>query len=224
MLISFGGEGGKDLALVETDLAKLQSKYQSVIDRYQFTWLDFDIEGQQLEDDAANQRRNTVLAALQNKNPGLLISFTLPVDPNGISKHSRAMLKDATAKGVKVKSANVMTMYFGPQFFKDKTMSQLCIASAEKAYEQCQKIDPAIQIGVTPMIGRGGNNGAELFSLDDAKTICDWARQKPWVCSLSFWSVNRDSGKSGKRGGATASGIQQEPFAYSKVFDKFTSK
>ncbi len=227
VLISFGGAGGKDLALVETDLAKLEAKYQSVVDRYKFTWLDFDIEGKQLEDDAANQRRNTVLAALQKKNPGLLISFTLPVDPNGISRHSQAMLKDATAKGVKVKSANVMTMYFGPSFFKNKTMSQLCIASAEKAYEQCQKIDPAIQIGITPMIGRGGNKGAELFSLDDAKTICDWASQQPWVCSLGFWSVNRDSGKPGKHGGDggnTASGIQQEPFAYSKAFEKFTSK
>jgi chitinase len=224
VLISFGGEGGKDLALAETDLEKLEAKYQSVIDRYHFTWLDFDIEGKQLENDAANQRRNTVLATLQKKNPGLLISFTLPVDPNGISKHSREMLKDAKAKGVKVKSANVMTMYFGPGFFKNKTMSQLCIASAEKAHEQCQAIDPAIEIGITPMIGKGGNNGAELFSLDDAKTVRDWAKQQPWVCSLSFWSVNRDSGKPTKRVSSTASGVEQQPFDYSKAFDQFTTK
>jgi hypothetical protein len=176
-------------------LAKLEAKYQSILDRYKFTWLDFDIEGKQLEDDAANQRRNTVLAELQKKNPGLLISFTLPVDPNGISKHSQDMLKDAAAKGVKIKSANVMTMYFGPKFFKDKTMTELCIASVEKAYEQCQKIDPAIQIGITPMIGKGGDHGSELFSLDDAKALTDWADPKPWICSVAFWSVNRDSGK-----------------------------
>jgi chitinase len=224
VLISFGGAGGKDLALVETDLRKLEAKYQSVVDRYQFTWLDFDIEGKQLEDDAANQRRNTVLAALQKKNPGLLISFTLPVDPNGISRHSQEMLKDATAKGVKVRSANVMTMYFGPRFFQDRTMSELCIASVEKAHEQCHAIDPAMQIGITPMIGKGGNKGAELFSLADAKTLRDWASQKPWVCSIGFWSVNRDSGKPGRGGGNTASGIQQQPFDYSKVLDEFTSK
>ena len=227
LIISFGGAAGKDLALVETDVDKLEKEYQSVLDRYKFTWLDFDIEGKQLEDDAANERRNTVLARLQQKNPGLLISFTLPVDPNGISKHSQDMLKDAVKKGVKVKSANVMTMYFGPKFFKDKTMTELCIASVEKAYEQCQKIDPAMQIGITPMIGKGGDKGAELFSLDDAKAICEWASKKPWVCSIGFWSVNRDSGKPSKRGGDggnTASGIPQQPFDYSKVLKEFTSK
>ncbi|HEY2759794.1 MAG TPA: chitinase [Pirellulales bacterium] len=227
VIISFGGEAGKDLALVEKDVDKLEAKYQSVIDRYKFTWLDFDIEGKQLEDDAANQARNIVLAALQKKNPGLLISYTLPVDPNGISKHSLELLKDAKVKGVKVKSANVMTMYFGPTFTKNRSMIDLCTASAEKAYEQCQKIDPAIEIGITPMIGKGGTGGSELFSLDDAKKLTDWASPKPWVCSLSFWCINRDSGKPSKKnpdGGNTASGIPQQPFDYSKAMEKFTRK
>ncbi len=227
VIVSFGGEAGKDLALVETDLEKLEKAYQSVIDRYKFTWLDFDIEGKQLEDDAANERRNTVLAAIQRKHPEVMVSFTLPVDPNGISKHSRDMLKDAVAKGVKVKSANVMTMYFGPQFTKDRSMIDLCKASVEKAHEQCQQIDKGIQIGITPMIGKGGDKGAELFSLDDAKVLRDWALTKPYVCSIGFWSVNRDSGKPSKRGGDggnTASGIPQQPFDYSKILMGFTSK
>jgi hypothetical protein len=223
VLISFGGAAGKDLALVETDPAKLQAKYQSVIDRYKFSWLDFDIEGKQLEDDAANERRNTALAELQKKNPGLMISLTLPVDPNGVSKHSLDMMKDAAAKGVKIKSANVMTMYFGPTFTKDRSMSDLCIASAKKAYAQCQKIDPAIEIGITPMIGKGGERGSELFSVEDAKAVRDWASQNSWVCSLSFWCVNRDSGKPSKKAdGNTASGVQQQPWDYSKALIQFT--
>jgi chitinase len=228
VLISFGGAAGKDLALVETDVAKLQAKYQSVIDRYHFTWLDFDIEGKQLEDDAANQRRNITLAAMQKQNPSLQVSFTLPVDPNGMSKHSQALLKDAVAKGVKVKSANVMTMYFGPTFTKNKSMQDLCIASAEKAHEQCQKIDPAMQIGITPMIGKGGAQGAEIFTVDDAKSLANWASGKPWVCSLAFWSVNRDSGKPSKKNddgaGDTASGVKQAPWEYSKAMRPFTRR
>ena len=223
VLISFGGEAGKDLALVETDLAKLQAKYQSVIDRYKFSWLDFDIEGRQLEDDAANERRNTALAELQKKIPGLMISFTLPVNPNGVSRHSLDMMKDATAKGVKIKSANVMTMYFGPTFTKNRSMSDLCIASAKKAYQQCQKIDPAIEIGITPMIGKGGDKGSELFSVEDAQAVREWASMNSWVCSLSFWCVNRDSGKPSKKAdGNTASGVQQEPWDYSKALIQFT--
>ncbi len=86
VIVSFGGEAGKDLAQVEEDLMALEKKYQSVIDHYKFTWLDFDIEGKALGDTKANERRNAVIAKLQAKNPGLVISFTVPVDPNGVSR------------------------------------------------------------------------------------------------------------------------------------------
>ena len=117
VIVSFGGEGGRELAMVEEDAAALAASYQSIIDRYHFTWLDFDIEGSNLErNPEASQRRNTALAALQAGNPGLIISFTLPVDPDGIRPASEALLGDAKAKGLKVHSANVMVMYFGKKF------------------------------------------------------------------------------------------------------------
>jgi hypothetical protein len=223
VIVSFGGAAGKEIAIVEEDPVVLEKIYQSIIDRYKFTWLDFDIEGNALKDVAANQRRNEVLAKLQKKNPGLIISYTVPVDPNGVSRETREVLKDAKAKGVKVHSANLMTMYFGPQAMKDKKMDDVCIASAKKAYEQTQAIDPAIQIGLCPMIGKGGDKGAELFSLDDAKSLQEFAAKEPWVCSLSYWAINRDSGKPGKNGN-TKSGIEQEPWAFAKIFDKITTK
>src|SRR5579863_6359627 len=71
VIVSFGGADGTEIAISETNTAALEEKYQSVIDRYQFTWLDFDIEGGSLANVAANIRRNIVLAALQAKNPGL---------------------------------------------------------------------------------------------------------------------------------------------------------
>src|ERR1039457_4141072 len=106
VIISFGGEGGQEIALVETNATALQEKYQAVVDRYHFTSLDFDIEGEALKKDAVNARRNTALARLQAQNPGLLISYTLPVDPKGISDHSQRLLRDAKAKGLKIRSAN----------------------------------------------------------------------------------------------------------------------
>ena len=165
------------------------------------------------------------MAALQAKNPGLRISYTLPVNVSGISRSARNMLTDAVAKNLKVFSANVMTMYFGPQFAKDKILSNLCISSAETAYAQCQAIDKNIKIGLTPMIGRGGDKGAEVFTLTDAMTLEKWAAEKPWVTSLSFWCANRDTGKPGKRNpGTTASGVEQQPWEYSKAFQPFTAK
>jgi hypothetical protein len=223
VLVSFGGAGGKELGWIETDLEALEKKYQSVIDQYKFTWLDFDIEGKALEDTAANERRNTVIARLQQKNPGLLISFTVPVDPNGLSKTTRKMLADAKAKSVKTHSANIMTMFFGPQHTTGKKLSDVCIASAKKAYEQTQAIDPEMQIGLCPMIGKGGEKGSELFSLQDAQELKDWAAQTPWICSLSYWSINRDSGRPSKGGENTRSGIEQEPLAFAKIFKEFAA-
>jgi hypothetical protein len=221
VIVSFGGEGGQEIALVETNAAALQEKYQAVIDRYHFTWLDFDIEGKALGNAAANERRNTALAGLQSQNPGLIISYTLPVDPNGISGDAQQLLRDAKAKGLKIHSANVMTMDFGPHFSAGKKMSEVSIASALKAHEQCRAIDPAIQIGLTPDIGQNDVK-SEIFSLDDAKALIAWAKAQPWVCSVSFWCSNRDTGKPGKRRGDWSSGIAQEPWAFTRIFQTFT--
>ncbi len=132
VIVSFGGEAGTEVAIAEQNADALQAKYQAVIDRYKFDWLDFDIEGKALSITKANQRRNAVLAKIQAKNPKLRISYTLPVDPNGLSKSSRSLLADAKAKGLKVYSANVMTMYFGAQFTKGKKLADVCIASAQR--------------------------------------------------------------------------------------------
>jgi len=223
VIVSFGGADGTELAIAETNTAALEAKYQSIIDQYKLTWLDFDIEGDALSKTDANQRRNTVLARLQAKNPGLIISYTLPVDPDGISDESQRLLADAKAKGVKVYSANVMTMDFGAQFSKGKKMSDVSIASALKAHEQCRNINPAMQIGVTPMIGQNDERG-EIFTLDDAKRLKQWADARPWVCSLSFWASNRDAGGNGTEGsGDSSSGIQQKPWDFTLIFKSFTT-
>jgi hypothetical protein len=222
VIISFGGEAGKELALVETNLDRLQAKYQSVIDRYRFTWLDFDIEGRALDDTAANQQRNIVLAKIQVANPGLIISYTLPVDPHGLPAGARALLADAKAKGLKIYSANVMTMDFGPHFSAGKTMSAVSIASALKAHEQCAEIDPAIQIGLTPDIGQNDRK-SEIFTLADARALVDWAKSQPWVCSVSFWSSNRDNNRPGGKAN-TRSGIAQAPWAFTKIFQTFVAR
>ena len=223
VIVSFGGGAGKEIALVESNSAALESKYQSVIDRYHFTWLDFDIEGNAMHKTKVNERRNAVLARLQAKNPGLIISFTVPVDPDGIPSSALKMMKDARAQGVKIYSANVMTMDYGKHFSGGKKMSDVSIASALKAHEQCVEIDPAMRIGLTPMIGVNDEPG-EIFTLDDAHALKAWADQQPWICSLSFWACNRDAGKMSKKGNDNdTSGIPQKPWDFTSTFQPFTT-
>ncbi len=236
VIMSFGGEGGKELANVIDDPAQLEAAYQSVIDQYKFTWLDFDIEGNNLDHGKLDsERRNTALASLQKKNPGLIISYTLPVDPDGLSEESRALLTDAKAKGVKVHSVNIMVMFFGKKFVnKGKSEGQLGIESALKAREQLQKIDPAMEIGLCPCLGRNGSKD-EVFTLDDAHTLMAFAAETPWVCSLHYWSINDDAAPQRRRRATITTTNSAEittnaavaparPFDFANVFKSFTTR
>jgi hypothetical protein len=239
VIMSFGGEGGKEMANVIDDANELEAAYQKVIDQYKFTWLDFDVEGHNLDKGKVDsERRNTVLAQLQKKNPGLIISYTLPVDPEGISEASRALLVDAKAKGVKVHSANIMVMFFGKKFInKGKSEGELGIESAKTAHAQLQKIDPSIQIGLCPCLGRNGS-GDEVFGIEDAKILKTFADQTPWVCSLHYWSINDDAALARRRktvaNSTNTTGIvisttnnvmipsAQQPWDFAKIFMSFT--
>ncbi|MGN6369072.1 MAG: hypothetical protein ACTHN5_12495 [Phycisphaerae bacterium] len=232
VIMSFGGEAGKEMANVIDDEAALEAAYQKVIDTYHFTWLDFDVEGNNLDKGKADsERRNSVLANLQKKNPGLIISYTLPVDPEGLSTESLDLLRDAVKKGVKVHSANIMVMYFGKRFInKGKSEGELGIDSAKAAYAQVQQIDPSIQIGLCPCLGRNGS-ADEVFRLADARTLKSFADETPWVCSLHYWSINDDAARPRKRNATTrpvtegtAAEPAKEPWAFARIFMPFTTK
>lgn len=228
VIISFGGEAGREIAIVETNPAALQADYQSIIDRYHFTWLDFDIEGKNLtEHPEANRRRNSVLALLQKKNPGLIVSYTLPVNPDGISDASKGLLFDAKSKGLAVHSVDLMIMFFGREFIhKGKSEGQLGIDSAKAAYAQIHQIDPAVQIGLCPCLGANGS-GDEIFTLSDARQVRGFADQTPWVCSLGFWSINNDAGRASLPPDARPAmrrAMPAVPWSFTKIFEGFTSR
>ena len=229
VIMSFGGEAGKELANIIEDTNALEAAYQKVIDQYHFTWLDFDVEGNNLDKGRRDsERRNTVLADLQKKNPGLIISYTLPVDPDGLSDESIALLKDAVAKGVKVHSANIMVMFFGKKFVgHGKSEGELGVESANKAHEQLQSVDPSIQVGLCPCLGENGSK-AEIFTPDDAKTLKAFADQTPWVCSLHYWSINDDAPHRKHRKHPDTNNVPApttpEPYAFARIFLPFTTK
>jgi hypothetical protein len=216
--MSFGGADGKELAINTPDVEKLEEKYQSVIDNYKLNWMDFDIEGKALSNTAANRRRDEALERLERKNPGLKISFTLPVNPSGMEEESLVMLRDAKARGLKIESVDVMTMDYGAELSRGKKMGDLAVAGANASHRQTMKIDPAIKIGICPMIGQNDEKG-EIFTLDDAREVMDFASGTDWVRSVAFWSSNRDRPKGTRKGGNHNSGIDQKPWEFTGIFE-----
>ncbi|NOT63816.1 MAG: sugar hydrolase [Acidobacteria bacterium] len=232
VILSFGGANGIELGQSCTSAASLQAQYQAVIDRYSLTRIDLDIEGGALGDTASIDRRNKALAGLQAtaraNNRTLIVSYTLPVLPSGLTHHGVSLLQNAVANGVSVNRVNIMAMDYGA-VANPYTMGQNAIDAANSLLAQMRpifvgKTDAELRrmTGITPMIGLN-DVSPEVFTLSDAQLLYNFAVQNG-IGMLSMWSMTRD--QTCANGGAyvspTCSGITQTQWAFSNVFKPFT--
>jgi chitinase len=215
----FGGANGSDLASICTTVSSLQAAYQAVLNRYQFTWIDLNIEGWMVTNTAAVDRLNKAVKALQTANPNLKVSYTLPVLQSGLPWEEQNVLNNAKSNGVRIDYVNVMTMNYGPAGLD---MGQAAIDAATNTHNQLVSMGIPAQVGITPMIGQNNTQG-EIFTLSDADQLLAYARANSYVGWLSFWSLGRDNG--GCPGQTTASascsGISQTNYAFTNIFKAF---
>lgn len=117
VIISFGGVIGTELASSpsNSDLQTLVKKYQSVIDTYKVSKIDFDIEGKFLDDAKTVDLRNKAISILKQKNPGLYVSYTLPVTTSGLASNALDLLNNAFQNGAAIDVINIMSMNFDPK-------------------------------------------------------------------------------------------------------------
>ncbi|MEU9705468.1 cellulose binding domain-containing protein [Streptomyces sp. NPDC047981] len=221
--VSFGGAAGHELALNCANSTDLAAAYGKVVDRYKLTKVDFDIEGAALPDTAANTRRSQAIAQLQKSHPGLNVSFTLPVMPEGLTQPGVDLLADAKRNGVRVDAVNIMAMDYGPAYSAD--MGTYAIQAATATQAQIKGVlglsDAAAwkAVAVTPMIGVNDVT-TEIFKVDDAGQLVDFAKSKG-IGWLSMWSSTRDkqcAAGAVNHADATCSSILQQPLAFTKAF------
>ncbi|MFI1941732.1 cellulose binding domain-containing protein [Streptomyces purpureus] len=221
--VSFGGAAGHELALNCASAGELAKAYGKVVDQYKLTKVDFDIEGAALPDTAANTRRAQAIAQLQKSHPGLNVSFTLPVMPEGLTQPGVDLLADARKNGVRIDAVNIMAMDYGPAYSGD--MGTYAIQAATATQAQIKGVlglsDAAAwkTVAVTPMIGVNDVT-TEIFKVEDATQLVEFARQKGlgW---LSMWSSTRDkqcAAGAVNRAEPTCSSILQQPLAFTKAF------
>ncbi|SDM38512.1 glycoside hydrolase family 18 protein [Streptomyces wuyuanensis] len=221
--VSFGGAAGHELALNCATSGELAAAYGKVVDQYGLTKVDFDVEGAALPDTAANTRRSQAIAQLQKKHPGLDVSFTLPVMPEGLTQPGIDLLADARKNGVRTDAVNIMAMDYGPAYSGD--MGTYAIQAATATQAQIKGVlglsDAAAwkTVAVTPMIGVNDVT-TEIFKVDDAAQLVDFAKSKG-IGWLAMWSSSRDRqcpGGAQNSADATCSSILQEPLAFTKAF------
>ncbi|GAA0916024.1 cellulose binding domain-containing protein [Virgisporangium aurantiacum] len=219
--VSFGGATGIELAQACTDVRALQAEYQAVVSAYNLTYIDLDIEGAAVADPTTIARRSTALAALQKANPGLRISLTLPVLPEGLTGDGLNVVRSAKNAGVNLDLVNIMAMDYGRA---GQDYGDLAIQAVRSTKDQIRSVygnsDAAAfrMVGVTPMLGKNDDNGT--FSQSDARDLIAFANANR-LGLVSFWEANRD------RNACTGAlfqctNVPQTPFEFSRIFATFT--
>ncbi|WP_234543632.1 glycoside hydrolase family 18 protein [Streptomyces shenzhenensis] len=221
--VSFGGASGSELATTCSSADALATAYGKVVDAYDLTKVDFDVEGGALPDTTANTNRAKAIAELQASHPGLDVSFTLPVMPEGLTQDGVNLLSDAKAGGVRISTVNIMAMDYGASYNGD--MGTYATQAATATQAQIKSVlglsDSAAwkSVAVTPMIGVN-DVSSEVFKVDDATQLVDFAKAKG-LGGLSMWSATRDqqcAGGAKSTADATCSSIVQDKNAFSKAF------
>jgi chitinase len=187
--VSFGGASGADLSAA-CDSQQLVTALLNVIQTYQPTGLDFDIEN-----GTANvPKLMTALKQVQNLHPKMMISLTLPTLSSGLTAREQAILAEAKSQQLEY-VVNIMAMDYGPDQIGN--MVDYAIQAASRLFALLktmypEKSDAMIwkMIEVTPMIGVN-DIAAEQFTLADADTLRTFA-DKNQLAGLSMWAINRD--------------------------------
>ncbi|MFG1244131.1 fibronectin type III domain-containing protein [Xanthobacter sp. V7C-4] len=214
--ISFGGGYGQEPALSFTNVAQLTAAYQSVMDKYNVTSLDFDIEADALTNTAASHLRNEALVALEQANPDLTVSFTLPALPTGLNQAGLDLLAQAKADGVEIDTVNIMVMNYGA-YYDSGDMGKDAIDAAEATIAQLHQLGLDAKVAITPMIGQNDVPG-EVFTLDDARQLLDYAEGNDHIAYIAMWSLGRDHGDDVGHLTETSSGVAQHDYDFAKIF------
>jgi hypothetical protein len=215
--VALGGMGGTKLGLTCSSPQALASVYQQVISAYRLPSIDLDIEDAELYSADARQRIIRALAIVRQRDPGLMISVTIPTGPGGPDAAGQDLINRAAASGLRVDAWTIMPFDFGVSV---GNMAQVSIQAAEglkndlmSAYHE--SASAAYQtMGISSMNGR--TDVGELVSVADFQVILRYVVAHH-LARFAFWSVNRDLPCAAGSDSNTCSGIAQAPYAFTRI-------
>jgi hypothetical protein len=212
VLISWGGANGS-IASSCSGAGNIQAMYQQVFNAYpNITGQDFDIEGGIDATAVCN-----ALKGLKAANPSKSISLTLPVLSSGLVSAGLNIVNTCHGVGFHPDTINVMAMDMGSANDNGGNM----LVSAEQAAQNTRN-QTGDNIGITPMIGVN-DTSSEVFTLQNATDLVNWAKGQSYINRLAFWSLSRDNGGCAGAGSASAtcSGLSQSTWQFASIFNGF---
>ncbi|MGW3043757.1 hypothetical protein ACWC9T_27770 [Kitasatospora sp. NPDC001159] len=221
VVASFGGWDGAKLGEKCADSTQLAAVYQKVIDAYQLKAIDIDIEDTELNSADARQRVVEALGVVKAKNPGLRVYITLSAELNGPDAAGADLIARAAKTGVQVDGWVVMPFDFDnhPGTMVDATVSAL--TGLQQALVRAYGYDADTAWRHTGLSSINGHSDSkdEVVTPADFRAMRDFAAAHH-LARFTYWAVNRDrscSGEFTKESASACSGIQQDPYAFTKI-------
>jgi chitinase len=189
VIVSAGGYNGTKLGQVCGTAAATAAAYQQVISTYGLHAFDFDLEEPEIENSAAIDNELGAAQILQENNPGLFISVTIPSITTGANYFGGLLLDEAKTLGFTPDDFTIMPFDGGfnggsaqvtaLQDFNAQLVSTFGWSSSTAYAHE----------GFSGMNGR--TDTAEYFYQSDFQTVLSFA-QSVGLGRFTFWSVNRD--------------------------------
>ena len=189
-VVSFGGQAGcsdgNEPALQGGTANDVLERYSVPISRYSLKYADFDIEGGKENEKSSYQLRNSAIALLQKRFPGLKVSFTVPADSGGV--YCLDMLTDARSKGVVIDTVNGMWMDAG----KSVDLVSWSVSGVKECRAQLNGIGMSnVKIGYTPLLMKD-DGGINTYTLANHVSVV--SQLKGIVTTFAFWELAIDAG------------------------------
>ena len=190
--ISFGGsEQGLEMAIKFASAngtpSQLAAQYQTIITAYGSNMVfDFDIEGSDIGNTAANTLRSKAMKIVLNSYPSLKVTYTLAVGAFGLTSQGIDLVKNSIANGVVPEAVNIMIMNYG----SSSAGIDYDVKAIEATYLQLVSINKNILLGITPMLGKDSSGAVRTIS--DMDTLLKFATTKPSVYQFGYWAYHRD--------------------------------
>jgi chitinase len=189
VIVSAGGYNGTKLGQVCGSASTTAAAYQQVITAYGLHAFDFDLEEPEIENSTAIANELGAAQILQQNNPGLFVSITMPSTTTGANYFGGLLLDEAKSLGFTPDDYTIMPFDGGfsgassqvtaLEDFNAQLMSTFGWSSAVAYAHE----------GFSGMDGR--TDSAEYFYQSDFQTVLSFA-QSNGMSRYTFWSVNRD--------------------------------
>lgn len=197
--ISIGGLNEGNFFQVTSDVEILTNTYLDIVDGFNLSRLDLDIEGGSLAPYVDHTSNALAIKKLQDLT-NVEIVLTLPVMPEGLIDSGLQTLRAYINAGVDIKAVNIMGMCYGSSYYNeydsgtikaiDNTMLQIK-SEYNNVGKSLSDSEAYNKLAITTSIGFEGSSHP-IFDTSMTELVIDHCSNKK-LNFVSYWSLNRDS-------------------------------